>query len=359
MAEADKIQFFRKDDIIILEGNAQFSDESTQASGAYIKFNSVEEKIWIDGTGELQKDELFLAGEKIFFDGKLNKGKSEGNVVSEDKVSGRKIYSDYLSQTNDNDYLAYTTDGRPYIEEIMENDTLFLSADTLMSVQKVDSLDTFRIFKAYNDVRLFSNSFQGISDSLIYDTKDSTFIFYGSPVLWSDTTQFIADTIVLNNDEIGIDKVYLKNKSFIVNKLGVNYYDQIKGKNIFAKLDSSKIEWMEVKGNAQVIYLLRDDRGAFIGANKTECSNIEFTFEKNDLKDIKFRSKPTSKMVPVQKALKVDLFLDGFDWKENLRPISLQSILDKEKLTIETPEHLKKDSFELEVLDVLEKIKSK
>ncbi len=353
-AKAEKISFFRNEDIVILEGNGQFTDNETKASGQYIKYQSTDEKIWIEGSGKLEKDGLFLEGEKIFYDAKTNEGYSEGDVISEDKENGRKIYSDFLSQTNEEDFVAYNNQGRPYIEEIMDNDTLFLSADTLQSIQQIDSLDTFRIFRAYHDVRLFSNAFQGRADSLLYNTKDSSFIFFGEPILWADTTQFVADTILLKSNEEGIEQVKLRSNAFITNKLGIKYFDQIKGKNIFAKLDSSSIKWMEVKGNAQTIYLLRDENGAFIGANKTECSYIEFTFENKELEGIKFHSQPTSKMVPVLKASEAQLYLNGFDWNEKERPLSLNSILE----IVKTEENntIEEDDFGKDVLDILEKM---
>ncbi len=357
LAKAERIEYFDQDSTIVLEGNAYYMDKDSEVYGEYIHFDNAKKTIDIIGDGVLYKDEIVLRGDTIFYDVNTEKGSSVGQVVFEDTLNARLLYSDFLEQENDDNYVAYSRTSRPYIEERSASDTLFLAGDTLRTIEKFDGSDSLHLMRAYHDVRMYSHGMQGVADSLEYNTKDSLISFYGSPVLWADTTQFVADTIIVKNDEEGIQEVFLRSNAMIGNKLGIKFYDQIKGKQIHAKLDSNNIKWMEVKGNAEVIYMLRDEQGAFIGANKTICSYIEFFFEGGELKDIKFHSNPTSHMVPVNQASNTDLYLSDFVWYEDKRPWSLDDILKNQwEEKLEDKEEI--DIFEEDVLEIFDQIKN-
>ncbi len=357
VAKAQRIEYFDKDSTIVLEGDAYYKDKDSEVYGEYIHFDNGNKTIDIIGDGVLDKDEVVLRGDTIFYDLNTEKGSSVGAVVFEDTLNQRFLYSDHLQQENDDNYIAYSNSSRPYIEERSESDTLFLAGDTLRTIQQFDGTDSVDLMRAYHDVRMVSNGMQGVADSLEYNTKDSLISFYGSPILWADTTQFVADTIIVRNDDEGIKEVFLRSNAMIGNRLGIKFFDQIKGKQIHAKMDSNQIKWMEVRGNAEVIYMLRDEQGAFIGANKTICSYIEFFFTGGELQDIKFHSNPTSNMVPVNQASNTDLFLKDFVWHEDKRPLSLEDIL-KNQVEEKLEEKEEIDNFEEDVLEIFDKLKN-
>ncbi len=354
-ARAQRIEYLEKDSSIIMEGDGYYKDDDGEVYGDYIYFNNEKGELIITGNGSLYRDEISLSGDSIYYDVTKEAGSSYGNVIFEDTLEQRLLYSDFLLQDSLGNTTAYNKEGRPYIEEQGDADTLFLAADSLYLQQnEQDSVDRMR---AYNAVKMYSKGFQGVADSLEYDTVDSLIWFFGNPILWADTTQFTADTIIVKTGDEGIEEVFLRSNAMIGNKLGERFYDQIKGKNIHAVIDSQDIEWMEVKGNAEVIYMLRDDGGAFIGANKTVCSYIEFFFDSGELKDIKFHANPTSNMVPVNQASQAELYLSGFIWEANKRPISLDDILNVKMEEIPVQESDESDTFEEDVNQVLEKLK--
>jgi len=79
----------------------------------------------------------------------------------------------------------------------------------------------------------------------------------------------------------------LTHQALIISELMTVYYDQIKGKEIIAQFDSSKVKDMWVLGNAESIYYTRDEEDAFIGVNQTICSKMYFTFLKGQLQVLK------------------------------------------------------------------------
>lgn len=271
-----------------------------------------------------------------------------------------------------------TRGGRPMMITIVEGDSLFMKADTLIAKRqyldtayvKMDSLaykidtsyispdsisiesekttidssallkfdtisidtvrwedmqitgDTGRIVLGYNRVRIYKSDLQAIADSLVYDLSDSIFHFYKEPVIWSDTSQFIADTIDMTMDSGQLDRIFLNQKAFIINSPDEVFFNQIKGKDITAYFKEKELRKMHVVGNAESVYYALDEKNAYIGVNKTVCSEMLLFFGNNEIERIKFISQPQAKLTPIQQAVDSEFRLDDFDWKTEPRPTS-------------------------------------
>jgi hypothetical protein len=161
----------------------------------------------------------------------------------------------------------------------------------------------------------------------VFNDADSLFSFFGDPVLWSDTTQFSADSITMSVKNNQVDDITLKQKAIIISELYTTYYDQIKGKEILARFDSSAIKDMWVTGNAESVYYTRDDKNAFIGVNKTICSKMYFTFLDGQIDVLKYFGENSSSMMPMAEAKHDTLRLEGFDWRVADRPLSVNDLL--------------------------------
>ncbi len=371
-AQADIIEYYRQDSIITLNGNAYFEDDQGIAQGDIITLYQKTDLIEIFGNGRYTSENNSLASDTLIYNSATEVGKTLGNAVYEDTLNSRKLYADRLIYNADGTYRAYNLSGRPYLEQINAFDTTYLSADTLFS-RKVTTdslgLDTSEIFIGYPNVKVYSNGFQAVSDSLAYAMQDSSLTLFGNPYAWADTSQFNADTIVMKTVDEGVRNVDLYGKANIINYLDSVYQDQIKGKVIHALLDSQQMESMKVIGNAETIYFLRDEIGLYIAANKTICSYIDFIFESGELKDIKFHTDPVSKMVPIAQAQQSDVKLTNIKWDESHRPmekddifvVSDRSILVEEETDIlevkEESDAL--DDFEKATREVLNKQKDK
>src|SRR5690606_34190920 len=115
-----------------------------------------------------------------------------GDVVMTSKKDNLVIYgqaADYYktkgySKVYNNDYVAKVTDN---------NDTLFIAADTLVSIEHEDP--SKKRLLAYNNVRIYKSDMQGVADSLEYREADSVLYFYRQPVIWTEGNQMTADSI--------------------------------------------------------------------------------------------------------------------------------------------------------------------
>lgn len=398
-AIADQIVFKEKTEEAILIGNASYRDSSYQVTGENIFRSGTTGKLKVTGRSFISNPPMIIKGDSLDYNETDGQGLAIGSVEWKDTAAHVTIYcdrADYNDQKETIKAIGYNR--RPLMENVIDEDTLYLAADTLFSYKKIlanshdqvfkdtilvnstllqdslvltdsliehvtvldstslesikldsikldtlnsfiDSLpqsavevDTARIFAAYPDVKIFKSDMQAVCDSLIYNDLDSIFHLYRNPIMWSDSTQFLGDTILILLKNKKIDKVKTRTNSFIITEIEVSTYDQIKGRNTVANFIDGEIDNMEVVGNAEAIYYIKDDEDdSFIGMNNTICSSMRFFFLNKDLDRIDFYDQPTSVMTPIQDVDPLTSRLENFRWLINKRPLSLEDILKTKK----------------------------
>ena len=210
--------------------------------------------------------------------------------------------------------------GEPLMKRILKQDTLFMSADTLVSVENADK-DKERIL-AYHNILIFKKNLQGKCDSMAYFLSDSTIKMYHDPVLWSQSNQMEADSINIEFKENIIYKKYLRRNSFLTSIDTMGQFNQIKGRNMSGYFDEAgNIESMDVNGNGESHYFVLEGDSLFVGMNKIYCSSMKLRFEKNRLDNITFYKNPEAWFIPPHELRKDEVLLEGFQWRGDERPL--------------------------------------
>jgi len=258
-------------------------------------------------------------------------GRAAGNLVWRDTSANLTISAEEADYSQRTGYLkAYGGQrGRPMLTTILDLDTMYMVADTLLSFQtdEVDaSGDTVRHLSAYRDVRILKSDLQGVADSLGFNTIDSVLTLYNDPILWQDTSQLTGDTIDLYLKDNQADRVHLKRNAMVITSPDLIFFNQVKGKDIIAHFDSSQLQRTEVKGNAEAIYYAQDESGAYIGVNKTACSSMILYFSEGGVNRIKFLSAPSGRLDPMDAVDHQTLRLEGFRWETERRPESISDL---------------------------------
>jgi lipopolysaccharide export system protein LptA len=349
-AHSDKMIYNEKDDITRLEGNAYFRDDEqevtadvivydgknesystegktiSQGKGSYIEANnSVYDKA--TNTTTLLGDVLvadstqILNADTVKFNNETEDAYAKGNVHWQDTINDVSIKSNELFYNKETEYVKAL--GRPLMTTVMDGDTLFLSADTLISQKIVlDSIDTIQQLLAYKDVRMFKSDFQAVCDSLNYNMTDSIFNFYDKPIIWSDSSQFSADMIktMMKNQEI--DSIFLLGKALIIDTPDEVFFNQIKGKQILINFADGNPKKMTVNGNGESVFYVQDDEGAYVGPNKTACSDMILDFNEGELEFIHFLVEVKGGLYPMKTANHAEMKLPGFKWEAKRRPMS-------------------------------------
>lgn len=184
-----------------------------------------------------------------------------------------------------------------------------------------------RYIMAWHNVKIYSDSLQGVADSVYYSTKDSIFRFYRNPVLWANSTQLSGDTIHLYTKNQTADKIYLTQNSLIVKEVDEDLYDQIKGNFITGYFKNQNLDWMHVDGNAESIYYVQDDDGSIISVNKTLSGVINMYFLEGQLHHVNFIKDPEGTMYPFGQRPIDQMKLPNFKWDIKRRPRSKYELM--------------------------------
>jgi len=327
---ADVIRYNTETEKALLVGNAFYKDSAQEVTGAEIRYDSKNKTYQLTGRGRVVDDTNIIEADVLDFNDVLGNGFAEGNVVWSDTVADYGILAHRLDYNKQTEYInAYGGFGdatRPMMTSLVDNDTLFLSADTLTSF-KPDSASDARLLLAHRDVRIFKSDLQASCDSLTFNSVDSIFWFYkiqNQPIIWSDTSQFSADTIRLSLRGNKMDKLWLVQNSLVINSADEQFYNQIQGKNTTAFFREDEVREMLVEGNARAIYYALDDKNAYIGVNETQSSEMRIYFGNNKVEGIKFYGEPAGKFIPMKQASHTKL--EGFFWEKGRRPISVEDL---------------------------------
>ena len=335
LTKADVIRYNTDTEIATLIGNAYYKDSTQEVSGERMKYMSREKRFSLLGRARVSDPPNIIEADSIDFNDELGSGLALGNVIWTDTSADVSIHAwrlDYNKITTFiNAFGAYGADaenGRPLLKSLIEQDTLYMSADTLTSYEP-DSLSDDRLLLAHKDVRIFKSNLQAVCDSLSFNSADSTFRFYQIntlPVIWSDTSQFSADTIYMALRNKKVDRIWLNKNALVINSEDEVYYNQIAGRQCIAYFTDNDIREMHVEGNAEAVYFALDDKKAYIGMNETTCAEMRLFFSDNKVEGIRFYNQPVGKFTPMAKA-RDGRKLDGFFWDKSRRPKRLRDIL--------------------------------
>ena len=323
VATAELIRYEEDTKLTFLEGNAEFKDAQQEVKGTTIQYDAEKGSFKTEGRSVLVDSAQILIADQFDFDSEKGLGIAKGAVEWQDTVENLSILSEELAYDKSKNYIK-ASGGRPLLSILVGKDTLFLASDTLVSSETEDTLSK-KMLDAYTDVRIYKTNLQATCDSLSYSASDSLFKLYRNPVIWSDTSQFKADSIYMQLANNQIDRIILYQNGLIINTPDFQYFNQITGTEITAFFNYGNLNRMKVNGNAESIYFARDEEDAYLGMNQTTCSEMLILFGANEVDQIKFFSQPNATMTPMAKIQESPPTLTGFSWDFEKRP---QSVLE-------------------------------
>lgn len=268
-------------------------------------------------SGEIETDDYILKGDQLFFDDVRKYYKAIGNVKLTAKENDVIIVGEegFYDKANDISKVY----GRPIMKRVLEADTFYLSADTLVALES--QFDSLKRILAYHDVKAYKKGLQGIADSMAYFRSDSLIFFYHDPVMWNEKTQIVADTINLEISENEIKKMNLRTNSFMISEDTIENYNQIKGRKMEAFFEDNEINYIDVDGNGEILYFgLEEGDSVLMGMNKIFCARMKIHFKNQELIRFKVYQNPEAQFIPPHELTEDIQRLKGFAWRINERP---------------------------------------
>jgi hypothetical protein len=89
----------------------------------------------------------------------------------------------------------------------------------------------------------------------------------------------------------------------------------VKGLNLYGKFKDKNLDNVDIVKNTEVIYYMRNDDQELIGINKSVCSKINLTLDKNRIDTLTLFEKPDSDIYPEKDLPENARKLRGFIWR--------------------------------------------
>lgn len=289
-----------------------------------------------------------LIADAVVNDDATGFGEANGNVVWIDTAQSFTLYAGNLKSNKNNNAIIATV--QPLMAVKQDTDSLFIAADTFYSaslshlrqfrtvptvrdsVTKLSADSTAdRFFEAYHNVRIFSDSLQGVSDSLFYSAEDSVFRLFTNPVVWNNNNQITGDTIYVFTLNRKPEQLKVFENAMVVSRV-INdrpYFNQVKGRIINGFFIDGAIDRVYAKGNAENIYYAQDEKNKLMAVNESSSDAIEIFFKNQEPEKVALRTGVKGTNDPIRRINPEEKKLRGFQWLQSRRPTSKFELLKK------------------------------
>jgi lipopolysaccharide export system protein LptA len=273
-------------------------------------------KAWFSRNARIQSRSNIMRGDSLLYDRNRQTGRAWNNVSVSDTAQGVIISGDY-AWMDELKGVSFVT-GKSILTKVFDTDSLFLHADTLYAEQ--DTSAKQKIYYAYRHVRIYKPDLQGQCDSLVYTTSDSSVNFYGMPVLWSQKNQLTARHIRLQLADNKPDRIFMTAESFMISMEDSVRYNQVKGRDMTGFFKDNALYRLDVSGNGQSVYHIRNGKKQITGVNQADCSDMSIFVKESTISRISLLQNPDATLHPVKSVAPSDMLLKDFAWHNKLQP---------------------------------------
>ena len=279
---------------------------------------------------QVETTDYTISGQRLLYDRARQYLHATGNVKMVSKDPKNKVIITGQEAKHWEGLGRSKVSGSPVMRSLVSGDTLFISADTLISVDNKDPKQKDFLY-AYYGVRIFKSDLQGKCDSLSYNLTDSLMMMNYDPILWSNNSQLVSDKMHMQMKNRTIDRMYMYTNAFIVSEDSLKNLNQIKGRDMTAFFEAGNIRRVDVNGNGESIYFALEGDSVLTGMNKTVCSDMVLKFKDKKLQTISFLTNPDASFIPPHELKEPDKRLKGFKWRIDEKPTKQQVLAKRTK----------------------------
>ena len=293
-------------------------------------------------------DNKEIRGDSLYFENEKNYAAATNNISVIDTLNKSVINGHYGEIFKAKDSAIITRRGLAV--NIIDQDSLYIHADTLIATGPTEK----KILRGYYDVRIFKTDLRGKSDSLHLDqstglikllklplSRKENQILTASqknkknPILWFGRSQMSGDKIFLTSDmeTKKLDSLKIIGNSWIIERDSISDtgFNQIKGGVLDGLFKEGELREIDVSKNTEVVYYMySDEDNELIGIDKTTCSRLKMVTRENQIEDITFFVSPDGNLFPDKDLPHNERKLEGFIWREDERPNTIQELFSKE-----------------------------
>lgn len=190
-----------------------------------------------------------------------------------------------------------------------------------------------RFLEAYYNVRIYSDSLQGIGDSLYYSARDSLMQLFKEPTVWTTSnnqiSQISGDTInmqIANNRpeyiRVADDAIMISQADTLHQKKTSEFFNQMSGNKMEVWFNQGQLDSLSAEGNAQGIFYGLDEENKYIGVTQQKSRVLSFYFLNRALERVVGKKDVVGRVYPMREVDHEKIRLKGFSWLDEKRPKS-------------------------------------
>lgn len=302
-------------------------------------YNQNSKEVYLNKNSRIHYNGKILTGDKLYMNQITGFGTGKGNVLLRDPEEKRFIRGGYAEIYEHQDSAMITE--KPYAVKILEKDSIYFSAQKIITYQRPDSLtanlpdslqDKKSFLRAFYKARVFKTNVQARADSISFNETDGIMHLNVKPYLWSGEKQITGDKIEAYFDSQieNIDSLKVIGNAFAISKADSlnlkDEFNQVKGKLMTVLYKNNQIHTARVIGNAQAITYADDQNEKTkqterIGIALSTCGIIEALFEERRVQVIECNINSMTDLYPMSKIARDRRFFPDFNWntKDRLR----------------------------------------
>jgi hypothetical protein len=152
---------------------------------------------------------------------------------------------------------------------------------------------------------------------------------FTDPVLWTKNNQLTGDTIILITKNQQPFQCLVFDNSFAVSRTTENFYNQLKGTQMFTQFINGSIDYIRTKGSAESVYYLQDSDSAYFGMNYSMADAITMAFDSTGLKRVSWINAVEGTTFPMLQIPEDKKKLRTFRWLESRRPKTKWELINR------------------------------
>ncbi len=345
---SQQLDYFTQTDHAYLYGKSRIIGETYEIFCEQGFYDLSVEKGYFKRNAVIFYDQKIIEGDSLYFENDLQYAAATNNISILDSINNSIITGHYGEIFKAKDSAIITK--RALAINLVENDSLFIHADTLMATGP----DEKKILRGFFDVRIFKRDLKGKSDSIYIDEsvgltklhhrplslkEEQVFTERDrnqkNPVIWFEKSQMTGNEIFLisNPKTNALDSLKIRGNAFIIEKdsLSADGYNQVQGGILDGEFKEGRLDNIVVTKNTQMIYYLYNDEDMqLIGIDKTTCSAMKMEFEDGEIGDITFFVAPDGNVYPEEDIPVNERTLKGFIWRELERPNRVEDLFSED-----------------------------
>ncbi len=319
---SEKKTYFYGPTQIETQGNTIYCEEGW--------YNTDTEEGELRKNAEIKRESDIIRGDTLLYLPKEGTSIGKGNVFYSDTTQKMSFKGDYAF-ISDSLHYSYLTGHALAVKEL-KDDTLYVHADTLYSYKE----DSVEYMRAYQRASIYSTKFQCRADSISYAPNEDKMELFRDPIVWSNGAELKGDSMELQLSDSTLHQVLIKNKSSVVMSVDDDqYFNQIGGRDIIAYFRDNDLYRANVNGNAVTIFYPEEEKKTDTtvvkernGMNRLYSSTLRIDIDSNEVSGITYLEEPDGVFYPMDQIKKEEQFIQGFEWKEALRPKSPEALLE-------------------------------